>query len=95
MSSTPYRDELLRVAAWLGLPDDTDLTTISDGLRDTPPPADLIAAVNAARMQCATAEQTLQRVAALATELTVRAERAGSPQAYADMTDIAAQLAAL
>ena len=99
MSSTPYRDELLRIIAWAGLPDDTDPTTVADHLAaNFHSPADqreLALAINTERTQCAIHAATIQQARDLGAELRVRAERAGTGQAYSDMADIAARLAAL
>lgn len=108
MTSTPYKDELIRVALLLGLPDDVDPTTVAGALEARL--AELGDAVEdlAVERRRVEAEQTIRQTAErdrnqyrdgleasavalerLGSELTVRRERAKSPQAFADMTQMA------
>lgn len=108
MSTTPYKDELIRIAALLGLPDETDPTEVAQAVQ---------AALDKARTDSAALEQAERRVEAeqtirlqnerdrntyrdatrqaavklewLGEQLTQRKDRAKSPQAYADMTELA------
>lgn len=89
-STTPYKDELIRIAALMGLPDDTDPTTVAEAV------ATLQAARLDAEAKWMTALERLRLAATdartSATSLRQRRERAGSAQAFADMSDVADRL---
>lgn len=100
MTSTPYKDELIRVAMLLGLPDDVDLTTVADTLAGRLEEADAAGRRAEAELSIRHAAeadrnryQTALRSARTALErqadgLLVRRERAKSAQAFADMTEL-------
>lgn len=101
-SSTPYKDELIRVAALLGLPDDVDAGKIADRVgelveadRRRTAEGDISALAQTQRNTFRDALRELTTYASAAVDdLARRRERAGSPgaapaQAFADMTAVA------
>ena len=103
MSTTPYKDELIRIAALLGLPDDTDPTEVAQAVQTALDAAALeqserrVEAEQAIRLENERARNTYRdalrqgavKLAWLGDQLTQRKDRAKSPQAYADMTELA------
>lgn len=106
--STKYRDELIRTAQALGLPDDTDLTKVSEqvetlaanyqaAIQGKADADGRLAGVNAAASETASklssvtarADAAQDLLAQVVSELESRRDRAGSPQAFADMTAVA------
>lgn len=101
MSNTPYKDELIRIIAAMGLPDDTDPVTIADLL--APRLAEAGAAgrrVEAETTIRQTAERDRERyrtglaaardrLEAMATAMRTKAARPGlGSQAYADLAEL-------
>lgn len=100
MTSTPYKDELIRVALLLGIPDDVELTTVADALAVRLEEADATARRAEAELSirhAAEADRNRYRdglaaatgaLVRVSTALTRRRERANSAQAFADMTEV-------
>ncbi len=80
-SSTLYKDELIRVALLVGLPDDTEPTTVADAVE-----AKLRAPVAIPPSRGADALERFAR------ELEIRRERFGSAQAFADVTAVVQEM---
>lgn len=108
MSNTRFKDELIRIAKAMGLPDDTDLTTLGEQVEtlvanyayaqeERANAANAVAQANAVASQTAgelnsttgAADAAKAVLAQVVTELEVRRDRAGSAQAFADMTAVA------
>lgn len=108
MTSTPYKDELIRVAHLLGLADDVDPTAVANALEDRLTELGVAAEDVEVERRRAAAELNIRTTAErdrnqyreglevaagalerLGAELTQRRERAKSPQAFADMTQVA------
>jgi hypothetical protein len=107
-SSTPYKDELIRIRALLGLEEDADVSAAVEDLRtrymeevtDHAKSAGLKDATDRAMAEVSTARQTAQTklddavgvVRQVQADLYARRARAGSQQGYADMTAAADKL---